>query len=121
PYYGEHTIGLADTVYAVTAAHEDDPDRSNWIGKSWFLGAIRFALTGVKPETCPNEDGWISWGEREASVEIILSNGARITRKRKIGSSTQLELHQLHIPGVGVAKQDLAQAEIYRIIGMNHD
>jgi len=116
PYYGAHTIALKDTVYAVQATHEEDPDRSNWIGKSWFLGAIRFLITGEKPESCPNEDGWISWGEKTGEVSGELSDGTKISRKRKLGSSTQLEVH---IPGSETAKQDRAQEEIDRLIGMD--
>lgn len=118
PYYDEHTIDLRDTVYAVQAEHEEDPDRSNWLGKSWFLGAIRFLLTGVKPESCATEDDWISRGEKLGGVVGEFSDGTTIRRTRTLGKSTQLEVT---IRGQGTSKQKQAQLEIYRLIGMDHD
>lgn len=117
PYYGRQEIALTDTVYAVKAAMDDDPERSNWIGKSWFLGAIKFLLTGVKPETCPNEDGWISWGQDVGMVAGEFDDGTTISRTRKRGKSTQLKVKATE----GEAKQDQAQALLYRLIGMNVD
>lgn len=118
PYYGTQTIELRDTVYAVQAEHTDDPDRSNWIGKSWFLGAIRFLLTGVKPDSCSTEDAWISRGEKSGGVSGVFSDGSEVSRTRKLGNSTQLELR---IDGKGVAKQDQAQTELDELLGMDHD
>jgi len=118
PYYGSHMIELRDTVYAVQAAHVDDPDRSNWIGKSWFLGAIRFLLTGAKPESCVSEDAWVSRGETSGGVMCVFSDGTLVSRTRKVGSSTQLELR---VRGKGIAKQDQAQTELDGLIGMDHD
>jgi len=116
PYYGSHHLDLESKVYAVQAAGEDEPERSNWFGKSWFLGAIRFLLTGVEPESCPNADGWISWGEKTGSVEGVLSDGTTIKRSRNLGKSTQLELT---IPGKALAKQERGQAELFAHMGMS--
>lgn len=116
PYYGEQTVELLDTVYAVQAAHHQDADRSNWLGKSWFIGAIRFLLTGVTPSSCPNEDGWISWGEKEGMVHGLLSDGTMITRSRSRGKSTQLVLM---VQGKDEARQDRAQQELTSLVGMD--
>lgn len=116
PYLGEHTLQLRDTVYAVQATSDKDAERSNWLGKSWFLGAIRFLLTGVLPESCLNEDGWITWGESEGRVAGKLSDGTTVSRTRKLGKGgTQLELR---VPGREVAKQAKAQAELQQLIGV---
>ena len=115
PYYGTHTLKLRDTVYAVQAMHENDPERSNWIGKSWYQGAIRFQHTGDKPATCPSEDGWISWGERDGHVEGLLSDGTRISRTRSLGRSTQLTVT---VARGKPAKQEHAQEVLYKLIGM---
>jgi hypothetical protein len=116
PYYGEQTVALTDTVYAVQAAHHQDADRSNWLGKSWFIGAIRFLLTGVTPSSCPNEDGWISWGEKEGLVTGKLSDGTTISRRRALGKSTQLVVS---VPGYEEARQDRAQELLTKLVGMD--
>lgn len=116
PYYGEQVVDLKDTVYAVQAELEGDQGRSNWLGKSWFLGAIRFLLTGVKPKDAVHEDGWISWGEKDGWVKGTLSDGTRIERTRSRGKSTQLVLR---VPGKEEARQDRAQEGIETLIGMN--
>ncbi len=115
PYQGTHTINLEPTVYAVVAMHSDDPDRSNWIGKSWFLGGLLFALTGQKPDSCDSEDDWITRGESAGSVTLTLSDGARIHRSRKLGRSSQLSFALAdQLP----AKQKTAQELIDTHIGM---
>lgn len=113
PYYGDHKLQLTDTVYAVQAQHEQDEERSNWLGKSWFIGAIRFLLTGVHPAT--SADGWISWGEKSGEVSGKLSDGTTISRTRSLGRSTQLVVR---IPGMEEARQDKAQDVLITHIGM---
>jgi hypothetical protein len=58
PYRGYHTLDLSNKVYGVTGKHESDEGRSNWLGKTWFLSAIRFALNGAKPDNV-NPRRWI--------------------------------------------------------------
>lgn len=89
PFAGEHTLEFTDEVYAVVGTHCDDEERSNWIGKSWTLGSIIFAVTGEHPAR--TEDGWITRGERKGYVRAVFSDGAMIERKRNFGSSTQLK------------------------------
>jgi DNA repair exonuclease SbcCD ATPase subunit len=47
-----------------------------------------------------------------------LSDGTVISRIRKLGASTQLTVH---IAGIGMAKQEYAQRELYTLIGMDHE
>lgn len=88
PFKGRHRIRLTPSVYGIVGRHDSDPGRSNWLGKSWVLGAVRYALYGT--HDAPTDDAMIHNGETEASVHIELDTGALITRKRKTGKSTQL-------------------------------
>lgn len=118
PFKGMHRLVLGPTVYAVVAQHESDVERSNWIGKTWFLSAILFALTGKKPESCKTEDGWITNGESEGSVELTTDDGTNIKRSRKRGRSTQLVAS---IAGSKAQKQAVAQGNLYDAMGLNAD
>ncbi len=118
PFKGTHTLDLEATVYAVQAKHESDPDRSNWIGKTWFLSSMLFALTGQKPETCKTEDGMVTRGESEMYVKMIADDGTIVKRSRKLTRSTQLELT---LPGYKVQKQTVAQDNLYDAMGMDAD
>lgn len=118
PFKGIHEVKLGPTIYAVVAHHDKDHDRSNWLGKTWFLSSILFALTGQKPESCRTEDDWITYGESEGGVTLITDDGATIERTRKLGSSTQL----VFTPAGGKpSKQAQAQETIYRRMGLNSD
>lgn len=116
PFSGINKVELSDTIYAVVGNHISDEGRSNWIGKTWFLSAIRFALYGVRPDNTKNDDAWITRGTKSGSVILELDDGSVINRSRKIGSSTQLEAN---INGVS-AIQIQGQILIDNHIGMNH-
>ena len=116
PFKGTHTLALEPTVYAVTAEHTDDVERSNWIGKTWFLNSMLFALTGIKPESCKTEDGWITNGEAEGFVEMVCDDATRVKRSRKRERSTQLVVT---MPGGKPQKQGPAQESLYRAMGLD--
>lgn len=92
PFRGEHVLELRPTAYGVTARNEVDPERSNWLGKSFFLSAIGFVLTGEKPPAVKTEDGWISDGEKEGEAALLFDTGEWAIRSRRIGDSTQLQI-----------------------------
>lgn len=114
-FRGEHTVELAATIYGLTASRPGDVESSNWAGKSSFCESIPFALYGWHRKR--TEDEWITNGEAEGSVSLVLDNGVRIVRSRKRGKSTQLELHQAS----GVAKGDEAQWAIDKQIGLSRE
>ena len=122
PFRGTHTLELGPTVYAVVAQHEDDPERSNWVGKTWFLSSMLFALTGMKPESCKTEDALITDGEDEMHVKLTADDGSVVHRSRKRTRSTQLT-YTPRGPGLGMKpksmKQAVAQENIYDAMGMN--
>ena len=87
-FEGDHELLLGPKVYAICAEKVDDPERSNFLGKTSLLEAIWFALYGTHRHD--REDDWITHGQREGSVTLTLSDGAMIRRSRKRGKSTQL-------------------------------
>jgi len=113
PYKGAHKIELQPAIYAITARDEDDPDRSNWIGKSWFMSAFRYALYGDHP--AESEDDMITWGAGEGGVRLGLEDGITIDRSRKRGKPTQLVLRR----GGAEAIQDRAQEIIDKLVGFD--
>lgn len=113
PFRGEHRLELQPLIYAIVARDEEDAERSNWIGKSFFMSAFRFALFGEHSRR--TEDEWITDGEAEGSVALGLEEGITITRSRCRGKSTQLTLRR----GGSEAKQDRAQEIIDKLVGFS--
>lgn len=89
-FAGEMEISLEAGVYSVIAELDVDPLRSNWLGKSSFLNAIVFALTGTYPTS--TADGWIHYGENEGGVDVEFSEELFISRWKVRGQGTQLEV-----------------------------
>jgi DNA repair exonuclease SbcCD ATPase subunit len=116
PYRGYHVLDLSNKVYGIIGKHESDEGRSNWLGKTWFLSTIKFALHGAKPDNVLTEDDYITDGESKAYVNLILDDGFNIMRSRKRGSSTQLEV----VVDKEKSRQTEAQKIIDKHIGMNH-
>lgn len=112
-FQGQHAIEVKPQVYAITAEHEEYEGRSNWLGKSSLLGSIPFALYGW--HTRPKEDAWISDGENEGGIAVILSDGSVVQRSRTRGKVTQLALID---PNGVKCHGDEAQREIYERVGL---
>lgn len=89
-YEGEHDLSFGPSVFGIVAKHSGDEGRSNWLGKTSILRAIRFALFGVSGAS--TEDEWLTYGKQSGAVELELSNGMKIRRSRKRGKSTQVEV-----------------------------
>lgn len=86
PFRGEHVIELGPKAYALTARFESDPGRSNWAGKSFLLEMVEYALTGktAKPRRF-DADGWITEGEKDGAVGLVLEGGAAVKREKRRG------------------------------------
>lgn len=118
-YAGEHHLELEAKPYAIVARHDDDAERSNWLGKTTLLEAVRFALTG---EHCHRtEDGWITRGEKHGRVCLVLSNGVIVERARKVGKSTKLEVSGLGPGASETAYQEEGEAALARVLGLTPD
>lgn len=103
-FRGVQELQLDAKMYSITAAGED-PERSNWLGKSSFLQAIVFALTGDYPSR--TADGWLHGAEPRGGVDLEFSNGLFVSRWRHRGKSTRLEVttHEGADPMTGAAAQ----------------
>lgn len=86
-FRGEHELDLEPTTYALVAEHERDKDRSNWLGKSALVGAIRYALFGTVPRQCQTLDDAVNREEDELEVDLELSDGTYVERRRRRGRS----------------------------------
>jgi DNA repair exonuclease SbcCD ATPase subunit len=116
PYTGHHTIDLIDDVYAIVAKHVDNPERSNWIGKSTLLWCIPYALFGEHP--AKNDNEWITNGETYAEAKLTLSDGSIIRRTKPRDKTAQLSFKDAN--GVELL-QGAAQDAIEKLIGLSKD
>lgn len=112
-FRGSFTLNLCAGVYGITATTPEDPARSNWQGKSSIVEAIAFALYGW--HRWPREDDWITRGESEGIVFLVLSDGTQITRKKKRGKSVQLEVTHAGEK----LNQEHAQKRIEELLGLS--
>ncbi|MDE2099191.1 MAG: hypothetical protein KGL39_18195 [Patescibacteria group bacterium] len=116
-YRGKHELVLRPTAYSITAAYEDNEERSNWGGKSSLLKILGplplFGYHGVE-----NEDSWITDGESYAEIKIELSDGTVVRRWRHRGKSTQAEL--VH-PGGQIVGQKGFQAAVEDMLQLSKD
>jgi len=116
-FRGTHSVDLGPGVYGVVARLEADAGRSNWLGKSSFLAATRFALYGsFKHLGCEREGDWISRGEAEGGVRVELDDGTVVDRRRGRGA-TELSCR---VAGV-TSKGDRAAELLVRHVGLGED
>ena len=116
PYAGQHLLPLTDSVYAVLARHERNPERSNWLGKSTLLWLVPYALFGTHPNKTDNE--WITRGTPFAWVGLKLDDGTVVERSKAIDKPTQLTVT---LPGCRPLTQKAAQEAIEKHIGLGQD
>ena len=109
-YKGEQVVRFGPKVYSVTAQREDDQDRSNWLGKSSFLHAIVFAITGVYPSE--TADGWIHGNEPNGGVDLQFSSGAFISRWKERGKGTRVEVEVNGVVHTGEAADRFIEEQI---------
>lgn len=118
-FRGVHELELGPGAYAIQAQHDDDRDRSNWLGKSSLLWAIRFLMTGDHPDA--TEDEWIARGETVGGVDGEFSDGTFVSRERKLGDATRLLVTRPIDGGERRLDGDAAQAELDAWRCMNKD
>jgi DNA repair exonuclease SbcCD ATPase subunit len=115
-FKGEHSVTLEPSVYAVMAQADDNPDRSNWLGKSTLLLAFAYALFGWHTKRTDNEI--ITTGQVECMVSLRLNDGTIIERMKPDGKSEQLKFIA---PGMKPITQIQAQKAIEQHIGVSAD
>lgn len=104
---------------AVVAQYDADPKRSNWGGKTAFLEAIRWAITGRHRKS--REDRIISYGCEEASVTVYFTDGASVTRSRRVGGPTKVAFRYPERRGVEESSGEAAEHAIELYLGMSAD
>jgi len=107
---------LQASVYAVMAQADDNPARSNWLGKSTFLLAFAYCLFGW--HTKRTDDEIITTGEPDCLVKMVLNDGTIIVRSKERGKSEQLKFIA---PGAKPITQAQAQTAIEAHIGVTKD
>lgn len=115
-FRGKHTLQLEPTVYAVLAQAEDNPARSNWLGKSTLLTAFAFALFGWHTKRA--DEDIITAGENKCRVQLRLSDGTVIERTKQRGKSMQLKVADA---GGSLVTQARGQEHIDRLVGVSKD
>lgn len=113
-YRGEQQLDLEAKTYAIVAMRADNPEASNWAGKSSLLRAIEFGLYGRHAH--PKANGWISEGETSGEVVITLDDGARITRSRSGSAATKVWWYPAS--GGAAAMGDEAEKAIVQALGL---
>lgn len=112
PFRGLHVIPLEAKAYAITATHESNPKKSNGLGKSTLLDAVKFAITGQLDKKREwDADGWITRGEQSGHVKVTLEDHAWIMRSKTRKQATQI---RFQAPGHGEASQDGAALAILK-------
>lgn len=115
-YRGEQEVNLGGNVYAVVAQAEDNPERSNWLGKTTLLTAFAFMLFGW--HTKATLDDIVTTGEQEMTGELELSDGTLIRRAKARGASMKV---RVTLPDGRELAQSDAQSAIATHIGFTED
>tara|TARA_Y100000034_G_scaffold121388_1_gene165527 strand:- start:575 stop:2386 length:1812 start_codon:yes stop_codon:yes gene_type:complete len=79
--------------------------------------AVPFALYGRKPPSAALEDDWINDDASEGSVVLVLDDGTTITRSRKRGKATRLNVVAAN--GAKLAGNIAAQDFIVELLGLS--
>ncbi len=127
PFAGEHRLdGIPAAPLAVLARYVDNPRRSNWAGKTSLLEAIGWCLFGEHRKRL--EDGLIHRGAKECAVELQLTGGLLVERRRPRGGPTKLRVvveHSGPVDGdrdqVETLEGKAAQEEIFAALRMSHE
>lgn len=115
-FRGPHVVGpLPRGPIAVVGRYAENGRRSNWAGKTAWLEAIRFALTGAHRKR--TDDALISHGESLMVVEVELSTGLVATRTRPRGGPTVLVVAD----GEHRFERDAAEQHIARVLRLPVD
>lgn len=119
-FSGTQEVGPLPTgAIALVGKYTDNARRSNWSGKSAWLEAIRFAITGAHRKR--TDDACITYGADRMEVEIRMSTGLVVTRFRPRGGPTVLRVvDPVNLPGV-VSEREAAEQHLARLIALPVD
>lgn len=103
-FEGDHELELPSGPIAVVARYAEDPDRSNWAGKTAFLEAIDWCLFGTHRKRL--DDDVITWGQDQVRVQVTFDTGERATRVRTRGESSRFRFATQGEEREGAVAQD---------------
>jgi len=112
-FRGTFELELGPGTYAIVAEDEEDSDRSNWLGKSAIVEAVRFAMTGKASSDDGTLDGLISHGEAEMAVDLEFSDSTFVSKSKERGKSVQTFAAVQELAGELEAHQAAAQEAIH--------
>src|SRR5690606_30736081 len=114
-FAGAHYVGpLPAGPIAVVGRYVENSRRSNWSGKTAWLEAIRFALTGAHRKRL--DDALITHGADRMEVELEMSTGLLVARIRPRGGPTVLRVTE---PGGEVLERDAAEEYLARVLRLS--
>lgn len=124
PFAGRFELNLPTGAVAVVGRYDDDPQRSNWSGKTALLEAIEWCLFGVHRKRY--DDAIIFVGAKFARVilaiagTVMIDGKARagtiiVERSRKFGKPTRLSL----VAGGERWEKKVAQEKIEELLGFD--
>lgn len=115
-FAGEQRVGpLPPGSIAVVGRYVENARRSNWSGKTAWLEAIRFALTGAHRKRL--DDALITHGADRMEVELEMSTGLVVTRSLPRGGPMVLRVSD----GAEKFERDAAEAHLVRVIRLPVD
>jgi DNA repair exonuclease SbcCD ATPase subunit len=112
-FRGEHHLHLEPKAYAVLGRQGQNVERSNFMGKTALVEAVRFAYFGE--HRFRTEDAWVSEGEAEGGVQLLHDDGFLVSRIRVRGKRTTVRAGEKNGP---FATGDEAQALINKHLGL---
>lgn len=122
-FAGRFDLELPTGAVAVVGRYLDDPQRSNWSGKTALLEAIEWCLFGIHRKRYEDE---VIFGDADrVAVELRLSDGIRVHRYRKRGKPTRLVVEvEVFVPDTGEYVKErfekkAAQAKLEEILGFD--
>lgn len=121
-FRGEHELELGPGVYAVVADHDGNGSLSNGRGKTAFLEAVAWLLEGGKALDKDTLNELVTNDEESMAVEGEFSNAVFVSRSKHRDDSVKLVVvvpDEAAEGGTRTLRQDDAQAELDRIVGLH--
>lgn len=113
-FAGVQSVTLPAGPIALFGRYVENSRRSNWSGKSAWLEAIRFVITGAHRKR--TDDACITYGAERMEVELTMSTGLVATRSRPRGGPTVLRVvDPVNLPGV-MLEREAAEQHLARLI-----
>jgi DNA repair exonuclease SbcCD ATPase subunit len=115
PFRGVHKLDVPSGPISVVAKYTEDPERSNWGGKTAFEEGIEWCIYGIHRKTY--EDRLIHNGQESTFVRLTFSGGDVVERSRVRGKTTKIRFKTSD--GIEYRQKDASEA-IEKFIGLDN-